>query len=133
MNECMVLEVSTHLFGLGAQRSTTPVLIELAERMVPVQALLAAHVRAEVARAQQRREGSLALHYMLADDLRAAPQPASGAIDLDAELARAYAGLRERRFLLVVDGTALTELDQTLALTERSQVSFVRLLPLIGG
>jgi hypothetical protein len=54
-------------------------------------------------------------------------------LDDAAETARAYSGLAERRYMLVVDGEAISDLDTPLSLTERSIVSFVRLLPLIGG
>src|SRR5215831_17350003 len=134
MNETMTLEVTTYLFGLGAERKTPPVYVALKERTLPAQALIAEHVRAEVQRAQECRTASLALHYMLDDNLRVnpAPEPAEP-LDVAAETARALAGLAQRRYMLIVDGEAVTNLDAPLTLTERSVVSFVRLLPLIGG
>jgi hypothetical protein len=134
MSEPMTLAVTTYLFGLGAERKTPPVYVQLNERTLPARVLIAEHVRAEVQRAESRRTSSLALHYMLADNLRASPAPlASSSHDVEAESARAHAGLAERRYVLVVDGIAVTDLDEQLTLTERSVVSFVRLLPLIGG
>jgi hypothetical protein len=135
MNETMTLEVTTHLYGLGSERHTPPVYVMLSERTLPVREVIAEHVRAEVDRAQQYRMSSLALHYMLADDLRANPAPVAAppTFDAEAEIRRAWAGLATGRYLLVVDGASVTDLDATLALTERSRVSFVRLLPLIGG
>ena len=88
----------------------------------------------EVQQANAMRTSSLALHYLLADDLRHSPTPrVLPTLDATAETARAYAGLAEHRYLLVVDGVAMSDLDAPLSLTERSIVSFVRLLPLIGG
>jgi hypothetical protein len=133
MNATMTLEVTTHLYGLGAERRTPPVYVVLAERTLPARALIAEHVRGEVLRTQQSRTASLGLHYLLADDLRTSPTPADSLLDVDAEIARAWSGLSERRYMLVVDGVAISDLDAPLALTERSRVNFVRLLPLIGG
>ncbi len=134
MSETMTLAVTTYVFGLGAERKTPPVYVRLHERTLPARALIAEHVRAEVQRAQSCRTSSLALHYMLADDLRASPAPSvTPTLDAETETCRAYTGLAERRYILVVDGVGVHDLDAPLNLTERSVVSFVRLLPLIGG
>ena len=90
-------------------------------------------MRAEVQRTEQYRTSSLALHYMLADDLRANPAPAAPHLDAEAEIGRAWAGLAARRYMLVVDGVGISTSTRRWTLTERSRVSFVRLLPLIGG
>jgi hypothetical protein len=134
MTETLSLQVSTHVFGLGNARTTEPIFIVLPQRDTTARALIAEHVRAEVQRANAMRTSSLALHYLLADDLHHSPAPrVLPTLDDTAETARAYAGLAERRYVLVVDGVAMSDLDTPLTLTERSIVSFVRLLPLIGG
>ena len=134
MTETLSLQVSTHVFGLGNARTTEPIFIVLPQRTITARALIAEHVRAEVQRANATRTSSLALHYLLADDLRHSLAPlVLPTLDDAAETARAYTGLAERRYLLVVDGEAMSDLDAPLTLTERSIVSFVRLLPLIGG
>jgi hypothetical protein len=133
----MTLAVTTHVVGLGSGRQTPPVYVELSERAVSARTLLAEHVRSEITRTMHSRELSLALHYMLTADLYAQPQPLrevnAPTLDVARETARAYAGLDEGRFLLMVDGKAITDLDSPLVLTELSRVGFVRLLPLIGG
>jgi hypothetical protein len=134
MTQPLSLQVTTHVFGLGTTRMTEPIFIVVPERETTARALIAEHVHAEVQRANALRTSSLALHYLLADDLRySAPPGAVPTLDDAAETARAYAGLTERRYMLVVDGVAMHDLDAPLTLTERSRVSFVRLLPLIGG
>lgn len=133
MSQTMTVPVTTHLYGLGSERRTPAVFVLLSERKLPARDLIAEHVRAEIQRAERDRASSLALHYLLADDVRAAPQEGAPALSVEREIARAWAGLTERRYMLVVDGVAISELDAPLALTERSRVSFVRLLPLIGG
>jgi hypothetical protein len=134
MTETLTLKVTTHVFGLGNTRTTEPIYIVLPQRDTTARALIAEHVHAEVQRANAMRTSSLALHYLLADDLRHTPTPHTlPTLDDNAETARAYAGLVERRYLLVVDDVAVSDLDTPLTMTERSVVSFVRLLPLIGG
>jgi hypothetical protein len=134
MTETLTLQVTTQVFGLGNTRTTEPIYIVVPQRDTTPRTLIAEHVRAEVQRANAMRTSSLALHYLLADDLRHTPMPlALPMLDDTAEVARAYAGLAERRYLLVIDGVAVNDLDTPLTITERSVVSFVRLLPLIGG
>jgi hypothetical protein len=134
MIETLTLEVTTQVFGLGNVRTTEPIYVVLPQHDTTARALVAEHVRAEVQRANATRTNSLALHYLLADDLRHTPiPPTSSTLDDHVEAARAYAGLAERRYLLVVDGVAVSDLDAPLRLSDRSVVNFVRLLPLIGG
>ena len=133
MNEPVTVEVMTRVFGLGGGRIPAPTYIELTEREVSVRALIEQHVRAELARVEQRRSSSLALHYLLADDVREAPVASNAVLDVDGEINRACAGLVERRYLMVVDGVSYAELDAAVCVTERSHISFVRLLPLVGG
>jgi hypothetical protein len=132
MSETTTLSVTTYVFGMGAERKAPPVLVPLSERTVTARTLIAEHVRAEVRRVQDARTTSLALHYLLADDPRRAAPPLAS-LDAEAETGRAYQGLRDQRYVLVVDGAGVHDLDAPLTLTERSVVCFVRLLPLIGG
>ncbi len=132
MTQAPHIEVRTFLYGLGQERQARPTHLTLAASTVPARDLIAAHVRAEVAHATTTRSESLALHYILADDVRSAP-PAADTIDPEAEVARAWEGLAARQFLLSVDGEAIVDLDTPLALSARSLVCFVRLIPLVGG
>lgn len=133
MPEAPTLAISTQLFGLGTPRSTPPVYVTLPTHTTTARDLIASHVQAEIERTRQTRQGSLALHYLLDDDLRVSPTPGLSQLDLAAETQRACQGLAERRYLLVIDGATITDLDAPLALDDRSVVTFVRLLPLIGG
>ena len=133
MNDTMTLAVTTHLYGLGAERRTPPVYVLLRDRMLPARDLIAEHVRGEIQRAEEARTSSLALHYILDDDIRTTSAPLTPALTVDQEVARAWEGLVRRRYMLVVDGLAISDLDTPLTLTEQSRVSFVRLLPLVGG
>ncbi len=132
MNESVTVAVTTQVFGLGSGRATAPSFVSVSQRTVTARVLIAEHVQAELNEVTHRRTASLALHYMLDDDLRAA-RTVEGTPRADQEISRAWRGLMERRYMLVVDGVSVDELDQVVTLTERSQVCFVRLLPLVGG
>ncbi|MBL8587359.1 MAG: hypothetical protein JNK46_02420 [Methylobacteriaceae bacterium] len=45
----------------------------------------------------------------------------------------ALAGFDKNAFFLLVDGAQVTRLDETIPLRPTSEVTFVRLLPLVGG
>jgi hypothetical protein len=126
------VEVLTYLYGLGRERQARPTLVPLSAPTVPARELIAAHVRTEVARAVTTRSESLALHYILADDVRCAPT-AADTIDAEAEVVRAWQGLAAQRFILTVDGEVVGDLEAPLALSERSLICFVRLVPMVGG
>lgn len=134
MNEPLTIEVQTKLFGLGAERSASPVFLALQERRLTVRALLEEHVRTEVLRAQTNRHSSLALHYLLCDTLHQTPNPpVIQNLELESEIERACTALSEGRYLLLIDGETYQELDLLVSIHEQSKVSFVRLLPLVGG
>lgn len=57
-----------------------------------------------------------------------APEPT-----LEGAIACALAGFERNAFFLLVDGAQITHLDETIPLRPTSEVTFVRLLPLVGG
>ena len=112
---------------------------ELVRRAViaQVHALLAAHGRAnELARRL------LARQYMtqaeveeLAREGRVAAPVVRAELELDVELEveRALRGFERRAFRVVVDGEMLLSLDDQLTLTPHAKVTFLRMIPLVGG
>jgi hypothetical protein len=54
-------------------------------------------------------------------------------LDCEAQCRRAYASFEKNGFLVLVDGTQVTELDSRLDLREDSEIDFIKLVPLIGG
>lgn len=107
MSERLTIQITTGVYGQNPEQSSAPVRLQLPTPSPTVRDLIAAQVQAEL------REQSLA-------EQRAAEQ-------------RAWAALAERRSLLMVDGAAVTNLDAPLKLSVRSQVSVVRMLPLLFG
>lgn len=57
------------------------------------------------------------------------------ALRVDAEKAvyDALAGFQKNAFFVIIDGEQKTSLDEALQLTDRAEVHFIRLLPLVGG
>jgi len=71
---------------------------------------------------RQARQGKVAL----------AKKPAS-APDLDKEVRHALQAFRNKTFKMFVDGAEVSRLDELCTLSDGTKVSFVRLIPLIGG
>lgn len=57
------------------------------------------------------------------------------ALQLDAEKAvyEALAGFQKNAFFVIIDGEQKADLAEEIALTDRTQVHFIRLMPLVGG
>ncbi len=81
--------------------------------------------------------------YLSEDDIRR--QSAQGAvklrtqvpgapkIDAEAEVQRALDGFRQRRYRILLDGQMLHDLDHSLDLPAQARLTFLRLVPLVGG
>lgn len=57
------------------------------------------------------------------------------ALQLDAEKAvyEALAGFQKNAFFVIIDGEQKADLAEEIALTDQTQVHFIRLVPLVGG
>jgi hypothetical protein len=55
------------------------------------------------------------------------------AVNADEQLKVAVEAFSRNGFLLLVDDQQLTSLDEVIGLTESSRVTFVKLVPLVGG
>jgi hypothetical protein len=54
-------------------------------------------------------------------------------LDCEMQCRRAYASFEKNGFLVLVNGTQVTELDSRLDLREDSEIDFIKLVPLVGG
>jgi hypothetical protein len=54
-------------------------------------------------------------------------------LSVDKEMKKAVDGFRNGRFLVLVDGKQMMSLDEEFAVREKTDVEFVRLVPLKGG
>jgi len=55
------------------------------------------------------------------------------ALDAEQQFAKALTAFRGNGFLILLDDRQITDLDETLHLTPQSKITFLRLIPLIGG
>jgi hypothetical protein len=71
--------------------------------------------------------------------MRAAPDGTTGHAGapprrtLEQAVAVAFEGFRRNAYFVTVDGRQLTDLDTEIAVTPTTDITFVRLLPLVGG
>ncbi|CAN7391361.1 hypothetical protein LJR232_002293 [Aquipseudomonas alcaligenes] len=131
-NEAVTPDLNLHL---DASRLT---LGELIRRVV-------LHVVAEqtTERWLDRLQASSGPGYLSEEDIR--HQSARGAIklrtqvpgapriDAEAEVQRALDGFRQRRYRVLLDGQMLHDLDHSLDLPAQARLTFLRLVPLVGG
>lgn len=61
------------------------------------------------------------------------PQEAPRPTTVEATIAIAIRGFVRNAFLLIVDGRQVSELDELIPFRTTSEVTFVRLVPLVGG
>jgi len=54
-------------------------------------------------------------------------------LDAKAEVEKAYKAFEENAFFVMVDGRQLETLADTIILNDETDVSFLRLIPLVGG
>ncbi|HJQ59136.1 MAG TPA: hypothetical protein VJ890_19680 [Vineibacter sp.] len=56
-----------------------------------------------------------------------------GGVDREAVVSTALSGFTTNRFVMLLDGRQVTELDSVLTITPNSQLNFIKLVPLVGG
>jgi hypothetical protein len=103
-----------------------------------------AEIREEAAREQAARDGWAPLvdidmmrrmnPFRNSDrELSGTSMSAVEPLSIDEVTALALEGFERNAFFLLVDGHQATELDETIPFRPTSQVTFVRLVPLVGG
>jgi hypothetical protein len=53
--------------------------------------------------------------------------------DWEKQFTKALTAFRGNGFLVLIDDCQITDLDQTIHLTAQSQITFLKLVPLVGG
>src|SRR5215467_1831759 len=54
-------------------------------------------------------------------------------LDWEKQYGKAVAAFQGNGFLVMVDGRQILDLDETFSVTAQTEISFLRLIPLIGG
>lgn len=110
--------------------------LPMPEAEISVRQLIEVRVRAEVHDYMQGRKHS---GYDLFDvdevekilNRHGVGQPPQ--LNVEKQVSRALSGFKANRFFVIVNDRQVTSLDQTVAISDASEVSFMQLLPLVGG
>ena len=148
----MQVQVSSVVFGsLTQELSLPPVTLSLVSERVTVAELIKRTVRKQINTlveeelvASQTVRKILERQYLTEADV--ARQACEGrirfndslqekytSIDIDREIIRAYRGFEFGAFKVVVDGEMMDDLEDVVTLTPYGKVTFLRLVPLVGG
>ncbi|HEU4327754.1 MAG TPA: hypothetical protein VFS21_31735 [Roseiflexaceae bacterium] len=124
MNQPLAVRVATEIYGRANTENVQEVL--LTTPTPTARDLITAHISAELdSQLESRALGdSHSPHLLAVSGTRASVADTT---------AQTWSALIERRALLVVDGSAITDLNAPLQLSWRSQISLVRVLPLLIG
>lgn len=124
------------VLDLGARRRPggRRLTLQLASEHVTLREVITRAVEIEVRRHEAREEAALGelLIALFGDDSTtvAAWGPPSSLV---AETERALQGFRDGSYRVLLDGRPVTALEERLVIGLRSEVSFVRVLPLVSG
>lgn len=125
-----VLDVSSRRRRPGPRALT----LKLASEHLTLRDIIARAVEVELQRAEARAEVALdALLVALLGDGAAHTVGWSPRHDLAAEIERALEGFRDGSYRVLFDGRPVTNLDEPLSLGLRSRLTFLRVVPLVGG
>lgn len=111
--------------------------LRLVSERISARELVAARVRQEVQEFNRQKESKLFQGLVQPKDaeveLNGYRLKKLQPIDADAQVERVLAAFDQNGFLLLVDERQVTELDDQVVLTPGSRISFVKLIPLVGG
>lgn len=119
--------------------------IRLAIERVPAHLIVAEHVRTEVDRVNEARRLSREKHNRVASFLvgshsheverRLNPKPdrTPKVLDAETEIAAALRAVKAHQIIMLFDDREVSDLDEILTVTDDSSITFLRLVPLIGG
>jgi hypothetical protein len=130
----MQLTVTTIIFGLPTGRRTVQTHLVLPAATLTVRELIAHKVRQEVAECAVRQRPGLSGEYLSPEVLIRAAAPAAlmpGAVE--AEIARAQRAFTARDYMIVIDNRRVFDSEAVVTLRPKTQVEFIKILPLVGG
>lgn len=95
--------------------------------------LIRERVRMEMDRRADEVRGGMPLVAMRNVTLDASAGDAQSGRKLDRAVAAAFEGFARNAYFVTIDGRQATDLDAEITLTPATDITFVRLLPLVGG
>jgi hypothetical protein len=131
----MQLTVTTIIFGLPTGQRTSYVCLTLPTTRLPVRELIACKIRQEVEECLIHQRPGLSGEYLTPEELLLAAGPAANVMPgtVADEIMRAQQAFAARAYMIVVDNRRIWKADEELTLHAKTQVEFIKILPLVGG
>src|SRR5262245_24574626 len=131
----MQLTVTTIIFGLPTGQRTSYVCLTLPTTKLPVRELIACKIRQEVEECLIHQRPGLSGEYLTPEELLLAAGPAANVMPgaVADEIIRAQQAFAARAYMIVVDNRRIWKPDAELTLHAKTQVEFIKILPLVGG
>lgn len=129
----MQLTIATILFGLPTGQRVLHTRLTLPVPTLPVRELIAHKVRQEVAECVAHQRSGLSGEYLPPELLVRAVPEAFVPGDVDTEIARAQRAFVARDYMIVINNRRVFDPEERVALFPKTQVEFIKILPLVGG
>jgi hypothetical protein len=131
----MQLTVTTIIFGLPTGQRTLHVCLTLPTTTLVVRDLIAHKVRQEVEECLAHQRLGLSGEYLTPEELLRAARPTASVMPgaVADEILRAQQAFAARAYMIVVDNRRVWTPDEELTLHAKSQMEFIKILPLVGG
>ena len=131
----MQLTVTTIIFGLPTGQRISHVCLTLPAATLTVQELIAHKVHQEVEECLAHQRFGVSGEYWSPEALLGATTRASRVIPgtVGDEIVRAQQAFAARAYMIVVDNQRIWAPEEVLTLAPKTQVEFIKILPLVGG
>lgn len=107
--------------------------LQFEQEYISVKELIEARIKTEIQRYEKELDGykkSLVLPTNLEQRLNKKNPPK---IDVEKQLYTAFQAFQRNGFFILIDDEQVEDLDQKFLIEESTQVSFIKLTPLVGG
>jgi hypothetical protein len=131
----MQLTVTTIIFGLPTGQRTSHVCLTLPTHTLLVSELIACKVRQEIEECLAHQRSGLSGEYLTPEELLQDAGPTANVMPSTVanDVIRAQQAFAARAYMIVVDNRRIWTPDEELTLDTKTQVEFIKILPLVGG
>jgi hypothetical protein len=131
----MQITVTTIIFGLPTGQRTSHVCLTIPAAPLTVQELIAHKVRQEVKECLAHQRLALSGEYLRPEELLQTAGPTANIMPgaVADEIMRAQQAFAARAYMIVVDNQRIWTPDEELTLHSKTQIEFIKILPLVGG
>ena len=131
----MQITVTTIIFGLPTGQRISHICLTLPTTTLVVEELIAHKVRQEVEECLAHQRPGLSGEYLTPEELLQAAGPTAHVMPgtVADEIKRAQQAFAARAYMIVVDNRRIWTSDEELTLRSKTQIEFIKILPLVGG